>query len=271
MGAWTGPGMIRSVADGASDAEREIPAPADIDFGNEDIRGFLFDNVLHSEEDGDIHFGLYIPESYDGSKPYALFVTLPGYEVLYFQGIGVNIQAEDYGIEAQKYNETMIIVAPQLNDWREPSARETVTLTRYFLEHYNIDPEKVYLNGYSGGGETGSLVMELAPELYTAFLHCSSQWDGALEPLAEARTPVYMATGENDSYYGSSSVRETYQKLVELYREKGLSQEEIDGLVVLVLKDQAWFDARDIRDQHGGGGYFAHEEDIMNWLFGEHE
>ena len=33
----------------------------------------------------------------------------------------------------------------------------------------------------------------------------------------------------------------------------------------------AWFDARDIRDQHGGGGYFAHEEDIMNWLFGEHE
>ena len=98
----------------------------------------------------------------------------------------------------------------------------------------------------------------------------SSQWDGDLKPLIEAETPVYMATGENDSYYGSSSVRETYDELVRLYREKGLTDDQISGLVVLDLKDQAWFDERDIRDQHGGGWYFAHEEDIMNWLFGEH-
>ena len=143
-----------------------------------------------------------------------------------------------------------------------------MALTRYFLDHYNIDPDKVYLNGYSGGGETGSLVMEYAPELYTAFLHCSSRWDGDLKPLIEAETPVYMATGENDSYYGSSSVRETYDELVRLYREKGLTDDQISGLVVLDLKDQAWFAERDIRDQHGGGWYFAHEEDIMNWLFG---
>lgn len=263
--------MIRSVPQGVSGTENRIPAPAEIDFGDTVIRGFTFDNVLHDEAEGDIHFGLYVPAGYDGTRPYALFVTLPGYEGLHFQGVGVNIRAEDYGIEAQKYNPEMIIVAPQLNDWREPSARQTVALTRYFLEQYSIDPNKVYLNGYSGGGETGSLVMEFAPELYTAFLHCSSQWDGALEPLVKAGTPVYMVTGENDSYYGSSSVRETYQKLVELYREKGFSQEETDKLVVLDLKDQAWFDERNIRDQHGGGGYFAHEEAIMNWLFGEHE
>ncbi|MBQ2139328.1 MAG: prolyl oligopeptidase family serine peptidase, partial [Erysipelotrichaceae bacterium] len=170
----------------------------------------------------------------------------------------------------QKYNERMIIVAPQLNDWKETSARQTIALTRYFLGHYNIDPQKVYLNGYSGGGETGSLVMERAPELYTAFLHCSSQWDGNLQPLAEAGTPIYMVTGENDSYYGSSSVRETYEKLVSLYKEMGFSEEQIDRLVVLDLKDQAWFDERGIRDQHGGGGSFAHEADIMSWLFGEH-
>ena len=156
------------------------------------LRGFI-----------EIGKALYVPENYDDHKSYALFVTLPGYEGLYFQGVGVNIRSEDYGTEAQKYNDEMIIVAPQLNDWREPSARQTVALTRYFLEHYNIDPDKVYLNGYSGGGETGSLVMEYAPELYTAFLHCSSQWDGDLKPLIEAETPVYMATGENDSYYGN--------------------------------------------------------------------
>ena len=45
--------------------------------GTQTQRGFINDNVLHSEI-GDIHFSSYIPESYDGSEPYALFVTLPG-------------------------------------------------------------------------------------------------------------------------------------------------------------------------------------------------
>lgn len=90
----------------------DLPAPEDIDFGSEDIRGFRFDNVLHDKAGGDIHFGMYIPESYGGSKPYALFVTLPGYGGLHFQGVGVNIRSEDFGVEAQKYNEEMIILAP---------------------------------------------------------------------------------------------------------------------------------------------------------------
>lgn len=247
-----------------------IPAPEDITLGNEMIRGFRFDNVLHDETEGDIHFGMYIPESYDGTKPYALFVTLPGYEGLYFQGVGVNIRSEDFGIEAQKYNEEMIIIAPQLNDWRMTSARQAVALTRYILAHYNIDPAKVYLEGYSGGGETGSLMMELAPELFTAYLLVSYQWDGDLAPVVESRTPVYLATGENDSYYGSDSVRETYAKLREMYAAQGLSEREINELVVMDLKSQSYFDQRGVRDQHAGGGTFAHDEEIMGWLFGEH-
>lgn len=190
----------------------EPEPPADITFGSEDIRGFQFDNVLHDSTEGDIHFGMYVPDSYDGSKPYALFVTLPGYGGYYFQGVGVNIRTEDFGIEARKYNDEMIIIAPQLNSWDMASARQAVALTRRIMGCYNIDPGKVYLEGYSGGGETGSLVMELAPELFTAYLLVSSQWDGDLAPVVESRTPVYMATGENDSYYGSDDLRETYAR-----------------------------------------------------------
>ena len=78
-----------------------LPLP---DIHEPNYNGYYAINVLHSENDGDIHFGLYIPENYNGSEPYALYVTLPGYEGLYFQGVGVNIRAEDYGIEAKKYN-----------------------------------------------------------------------------------------------------------------------------------------------------------------------
>lgn len=125
----------------------------DVTEGTEKYKGFLVDNVLHSEAEGDIHYNVYIPDSYNDSKdPYALFVTLPGYQGLYFQGVAENIKTEDFGFEAQKYNEKMIIVAPQLNDWAQTSADQTIVLTEYFLNSYRIDSSKVYIDGYSGGG-----------------------------------------------------------------------------------------------------------------------
>lgn len=48
----------------------------------------------------------------------------------------------------------MIIVAPQLEDWGETSADQTIALLEFILDHYNIDESRVYGEGYSGGGET---------------------------------------------------------------------------------------------------------------------
>lgn len=75
------------------------------------------------------------------------------------------------------------------------------------------EPEKVYSNGYSGGGETLALILGKKPELFTAALMCSSKWDGAYEPVTEAKTPVYFVIGESDEYYGSESFKEAYQIL----------------------------------------------------------
>lgn len=236
--------------------------------GTQTQRGFINDNVLHSEI-GDIHFSSYIPESYDGSTPYALFVTLPGWEGLYFQGVGANM-VEDFGPEAIGYNDRMIVLSPQLNDWGQTSANETIALTEYFLNHYNIDPRCVYLHGMSGGGETGSLVMGTKPELFTAYLATSSQWDGDLNVLAQARTTIYLAIGAQDSYYGADSFIQAYVTLRELYTQQGLSDEEIEKLLVLDVKPAAFFAERGFHDQHAGGQAFAHEKEIMGWLFGKH-
>ena len=84
--------------------------PGEITIGTEVQRGFINDNVYHSPEYGDIHYSSYIPESYDGSRPYALFVTLPGWEGLYFQGVGANM-VEDFGVEGIRYNDEMIILS----------------------------------------------------------------------------------------------------------------------------------------------------------------
>lgn len=239
-----------------------------VEQGTSKYRDFVLDNVLHSETEGDIHYNVYIPEDYDGTESYALFMTLPGYQGLYFQGVGQNVMTEEFGFMARDYIPKMIIVAPQLNDWQDTSARQTIALTEYFLDTYNIDRSRVYAEGYSGGGETMSRVMGMRPDLYTAYLQCSSQWDGNYTEVVKARVPVYFAIGEKDEYYGSEPSRNAYNAIHKLYEQEGLSNSEIDRLLVLDIKPTSYFSSEGISNQHGYGGYlFVRDKNIMGWLF----
>lgn len=241
-----------------------------VEQGTSKYRDFVLDNVLHSETEGDIHYNVYIPEDYDGTESYALFMTLPGYQGLYFQGVGQNVMTEEFGFMARDYIPKMIIVAPQLNDWQDTSARQTIALTEYFLDTYNIDRSRVYAEGYSGGGETMSRVMGMRPDLYTAYLQCSSQWDGNYTEVVKARVPVYFAIGEKDEYYGSELSRNAYNAIHKLYEQEGLSNSEIDRLLVLDIKPTSYFSSEGISNQHGYGGYlFVRDKNIMGWLFGQ--
>ena len=241
-----------------------------VEQGTSKYRDFILDNVLHSETEGDIHYNVYIPEDYDGTESYALFMTLPGYQGLYFQGVGQNVMTEEFGFMARDYIPKMIIVAPQLNDWQDTSARQTIALTEYFLDTYNIDRSRVYAEGYSGGGETMSRVMGMRPDLYTAYLQCSSQWDGNYTEVVKARVPVYFAVGEKDEYYGSEPSRNAYNAIHKLYEQEGLSNSEIDRLLVLDIKPTSYFSSEGISNQHGYGGYlFVRDKNIMGWLFGQ--
>ena len=109
--------------------------------------------------------------------------------------------------------------------------------------------------------------MGLRPDLFTAYLHCSSQWDGAYEPVVESRTPVYLVVGAEDEYYGSQPTQRAYDQLYALYAAEGLSPEEIQSLLVLDIKDADYFSAGGAPNQHGGGNLFAQDPDIMGWLF----
>lgn len=174
---------------------------------------------------------------------------------------------EDFGPEAIRYNDKMIVLSPQLDDWGQTSADQTIALTEYFLDHYNIDRSRVYLHGMSGGGETGSRVLGTKPELYAAYLLTASKWDGDLEVLAAAKVPVYLAIGEEDSYYGSEPLKSAYAQLCEIYEQQGLTQDEIDRLAVLDVRPGSYFTERGYRDQHAGGQAFAHDKEVMGWLF----
>ena len=241
---------------------------------------FVMNKSFTSETEGTCHYNIFVPEEYDGSVPFALHIALPGWEGLYFQGVGEDLKWEYMPYESINYISDMIIVSAQLNDWGRTSARQAVALTEYIMSQYNIDPNRVYITGYSGGGETLSLVMELKPELYAAAVFVSSQWDGDPSLLVNARTPLYMFTAENDSYYGSEPVRGTYDRMRALYEQAGLSGEEIDGLLRMEIRTDEEMDALSALngprtgrpsavDYHGAGTLSALDENVMNWVFGK--
>lgn len=69
----------------------------------------------------------------------------------------------------------------------------------------------MYAEGYSGGGETLSRVMGMRPELFTAYLQCSSQWDG--------NHGMAIRTGEN-TVVTDRFILHNKWRLLYLYRTK---------------------------------------------------
>lgn len=83
------------------------------------------------------------------------------------------------------------------------------------------------------------------------------------------RLPVYFAIGENDEYYGSEPTKKAYDTLYSLYKQEGLDDAKIDELLLLDIKEHDYFTERGAMSEHGGGGLFAYDADIMGWLFGK--
>lgn len=217
--------------------------------------------------DGDIHYSYYLPEDFDESKKYPMMVVMPGYDMMWFgeDSSGSNLNWSGF-LAWTELGEDMIVVSAQLTDWREKSARQAIELTEYFLDNFPVDVNRVYAAGYSAGGETMSQAVSMRPDLYAAYLHGASQWDGTFEPIAENGVAVYIFMAENDEYYGSGKARDAYNGLHEAYLDTGLTESQIEDVLCLEIPDNEYFNSRGIYNYHGGGNVLFQDESILNWM-----
>ena len=193
---------------------------------------------------------------------------MPGYDRMWFgeESSGSNLDWRGF-LCWTELPEDMIVVSAQLTDWGETSARQAVELTEYFIEHYAVDENRVYAAGYSAGGETMSQAVSLRPDLYAAYLHGASQWDGAFAPLAQEEVAVYIFMAEDDEYYGSQRARDAYDGLYQAYTDEGWSEEEIDSVLRIQTPDAEWFAERGISgNYHGGGNVVFEEPSVLHWI-----
>ena len=250
-------------------ALRPLTAAKTLRFGGE--RETHLNNVL-AGADGNIHYTYILPAGYDESKTYPMLMTLPGWSNLFntieTTPLTENRYADGNAAAWTDLGGDFIVVSPSLTDWGEKSARQTIELADYFVENFPVDPKRIYAAGFSAGGETLSRVVDMRPELFAAYLHISSQWDGGFENAASARLPVYIFIAENDEYYGSAQARRAYASLREAYAAEGMTDEEIDGLLVLDVRDDEFFNDLGIYSYHGGGGVAANQQDIILWMLG---
>ena len=248
-----------------------VSTPAESEVPNETEKspektGVIAEQILNGN-DGEIHYSYYLPEGYNQRKTYPLVVTMPGYDMMWFgeDSSGSNLNWKGFRVWTE-LPEDMIVVSAQLTDWHETSARQAIELTEYFIENFSVDKSRVYAAGYSAGGETMSQEVSMRPDLYAAYLHGASQWDGAYEPIAQNDVAVYIFMAENDEYYGSAKARSAYDGLQAAYREKGYTDEQIGELLILEIPDNEYFNSRDIYNYHGGGNIVFDDETVLNWI-----
>ena len=67
---------------------------------------------------------------------------------------------------------------------------------------------------------------------------------------------------ENENFI----TKNAYNDIYELYKDSGLSEEEINKILVLDVKPHEYFTSKGYGDEHSGCNLFAYEEDIMNWV-----
>ena len=164
-------------------------------------------------------------------------------------------------------DEDIIVVSAQLTDWGETSARQAIELTQYFADNFAVDSSRIYAAGYSAGGETMSRAVAMRPDLYAAYLHGASQWDGEYASVAENRVAVYIFMAQNDEYYGSDRAREAYNGLRSAYERLGWTDAQIDAVLQLEIPDNAYFNSHGITgNYHGGGNILFEDESIPNWI-----
>lgn len=228
--------------------------------------GLIAEQILDGA-DGEIHYSYYLPETYDESKNYPMMVVMPGYDMMWFgeDSSGSNLNWQGF-LAWTELDEDMIVVSAQLTDWGGKSARQAVELTEYFLQNFSVDTSRVYAAGYSAGGETMSQAVSMRPDLYAAYLHGASQWDGTYAPIAENQVAVYIYMAEGDEYYGSGKARDAYDNLLAAYRETGLPDNKVEQLLQVEIPDDAFFNQQGIYNYHGGANVVFDDETILNWI-----
>jgi pimeloyl-ACP methyl ester carboxylesterase len=114
-----------------------------------------------------------------------------------------------------------VVVPQNLNGWDEHAAEDAIRLVRLLIKKYNIDKNRIYVNGVSNGGHGTYEVMKRAPWLFSAAVLFSAADDASItsQNLAASisRIPMWIFQGAKDLHPAPSET----ERYIKVFREAG--------------------------------------------------
>ncbi len=175
--------------------------------------------------DHDIEFDVYVPPSYDPSAPAGIFVF-----------ISPSVMGEipdDWKVVMD--NRNLIWVSVNKSGNKVPALRrmaEAAISPSFIAQKYRVDPTRIYVSGFSGGGRVASQVATVYPDLFNGALFMCG-----VDPW-EPNPPAMIDTIKNNRFVfltGSEDFnRRMTLKAYGLYKDAGV--EQIKLMVVTAMR-----------------------------------
>jgi predicted peptidase len=114
-----------------------------------------FEDRVHKDDAGEAKYVVFVPEAYDGMKPFPLVLFLHGSGATGEDG---KRQVSGIAAEIRRHEKTFpaIVIFPQSHDrtWRANSAdgKRAMAILNEVEKAFKVDHERVYLTGLSMGG-----------------------------------------------------------------------------------------------------------------------
>ncbi|NQU08410.1 MAG: hypothetical protein HQ583_07595, partial [Candidatus Abyssubacteria bacterium] len=229
----------------------------------EDLMGSLRGCFLQgyvSEIDGSIQrYAAYVPEAYDGSRPFPLIIALHGAGGDHWAGMKMVAGSSPLAIGAEEWNRwffpralppDFIIACPNGHGYRGPAYRkkgeyDVLKVLKEMFSRYNIDESRVYLTGASkGGGGAWEIGLEYA-EMFAAIAPVCGATGLARTMVQNARgLDIFVFHGSKDTLIPAGESR----MMVGLLSHAGVPVKYFENedwgheAASLVYKDGAIFD-----------------------------
>lgn len=213
-----------SAATGASPSLEELTAQVKDSFKQ--------DEYTDSKTGSKLPYNVYLPADYDKSKNYPVVVYIADSSLV---GQDVTAPLSQYGAliwasDAEQAKHESIVIVPEypeiiLDDHGSYTMTDYVDLTGRFVSwlstKYSIDSSRVYGTGQSMGCMTIMYLAAQNPDLFSAELFVSGQWDVSKLTGLEKEQFFYVAAGGDDKASGGQAEVKDMLKSAEVAYSEG--------------------------------------------------
>ncbi len=238
----------------ASSKPLKLTGPAVVNRG---VDQFVHGIVENPSAGLPLNYDYRLPDNYDPNKKYPLVVYFNGNGQGYFPEAN-NLRGQLicdgtpqfwFGEQDVPVSEDVIFLAPQstrTGQTTDIQAEQAAELIENFSKEFAVDTDRVYGYTLSMGSRLGWWLVQNRADLFAAFMQDSfmpNNQDQA-NAIAEAEIPMHLFQGQYDHLFGSANAIASYQRIVDAYKAKGLSDEKIAELIKITVFPDSAFQAQ---------------------------